>query len=151
MKTFLLFSLLFFSSPLAARIGESYDECVARYGAPIQESEDDGVYVFEKAGYRVMVYFDDDWIADLILFNKGDEPPFAELSEREMEILLSVNVGSDLTESSEGASISWTNEATGAVGHYNPFQRGLIVASKAGMARLQGNTAAEERRALNGF
>lgn len=48
---------LFFSINTYARIWETQDDCIKRYGKPILINKDDDVIVFKKSVYLIVTYF----------------------------------------------------------------------------------------------
>lgn len=52
-----------------ARLGETFDECTARYGKHVRISDDGEVYVFESGSFRIFIEFHEGK-ADLIAYKR---------------------------------------------------------------------------------
>ena len=85
--------------PLHARIGETSEECIKRYGNPIDSDYVpvpegciivEGDYHFSKNGFDILVHFYEGK-ADYILFSASD---FSEMSDKDVATLLDANIGS---------------------------------------------------------
>ena len=53
----LLLLLLLVPTLAHARIGETKQQCIERYGEPIKEVKDRRICIFTKSGYRISVHF----------------------------------------------------------------------------------------------
>lgn len=108
----LLFALV---SPCVARIGETKEQCIKRYG-PVKLSFGDSV-VFQKSGLKITVQFRDER-AGWIQFKKMDEG----FDEEEIKTLLNAN----------GPGVKWAIDEEGRDIHYsdvaNNFHASYIAA-----------------------
>lgn len=106
MKTlaFLFALILSAIGPAHARIGETLEECQARYGSATEHSKSEGISLFKKSGYIVtcMVTYGK---VSVIVFNKEKQresvfnPP---LSDEEISTLQKANSGGSEWEETTG-------------------------------------------------
>jgi hypothetical protein len=138
------------SSTGLARINETLDECVNRYGAavsgPINESPGKATYVFQKSDYRIMVTFVDGKVA-IISFNK----PGA-LSEIEVERLLDANRvnGQPWQHVAGGSETSLWANASKDMATLTP-EHGLQITTAQGLKAAREGDDARTREGLEGF
>jgi hypothetical protein len=76
-----------FGATAQARLGESLEQCILRYGQPIEKMADGG-QVFLKEGIVVTTHFDHD-VCDLIIYLKKDDTAFT--PEEAVKIVQVVN------------------------------------------------------------
>ena len=96
MKNFIItITLLFFisTSRCRARIGETYEECVKRYGTPIEKTTDKILttlpnYLFNKNGICIEVTFSNNRAIAICFFNQDKSP----LLSNTFTELLNINV-----------------------------------------------------------
>ncbi len=59
MKTILAFLVLFITSAAQARLGETFEQCVERYGTPVARDEAAGLAEFQKGNFKITLHFFD--------------------------------------------------------------------------------------------
>lgn len=93
MKALGLFTSILLIGSTHARIHESYQECVARYGTPVQELKSkapaDKTVLFKKGGYDVIAYFIKDRVEQLIIRH----PDGSDFEYKTIEDLVNANAG----------------------------------------------------------
>ena len=57
MKKLLILLLILAPTMAQARIGETKEQCIERYGNPIKEVKERRICVFTKSGFRISVHF----------------------------------------------------------------------------------------------
>lgn len=137
------------AGPAEARIGETFEECTARYGRHVRISNDGLVHVFESGRFRIFVEFNGGK-ADEVIYKKI--PPDKDyvgaplqLSTNEIHTLLKNNFGGTPWETTHPDLYTidyhcpekdWTATYSTLTGH-------LILLTKAAAERL----AAEKKKA----
>jgi hypothetical protein len=151
------------SSTLFARIGETEQECAARYGEPIKKFPDNSL-AYQKSGLAIIISFFDGKAASVVYrkiatnaLSKGEQ-----LSENEIEILLKSNSGGvpwkkrvaiSITKNWETDSMikHWETENGELLATYLTFDNLLMVGTKDHLAREKAEKAAKESKNLEGF
>ena len=153
-----LIALFTFMPGAQARIGETFDQCKARYGEPFGEVKEGERVTFRKSGFFVQVAFYQgkaDMIGYIKFGGDGEQPALdgsaQPMSENEISIFLNVNSGGRVwrTESSLGIRYTWVTE-DGRLGAYYEGKT-LVIADKGAIQRLNAVKRREEDRKLNGF
>jgi len=143
MKSILSLLLLIVSMSVEARIGETYEECVDRYGNPIEQ--DDVSVVFAKSGIMIVALFNADGICDFIFFQKRQTTDW---SSEEVNTILKANLGSELKQGVDGSDPLWSN-SKGVIATYNESRAVLTITTEAGMKRRED--AQNAKRSVNDF
>ncbi|GEP46400.1 hypothetical protein [Brevifollis gellanilyticus] len=152
MKALLLLSVLIsLSSPALARIGETREQCEARYGKPVRNKEEEQTVHYEKAGYHIVCEFYEGKCED-ISFNhvaqEGEGKPLP-LSDNEVKVLMESNSGGipwSLTIKEADGFEAWQWNELEAYFNERPV-RYLFIATKASAARRRAKDAAEDEKA----
>jgi hypothetical protein len=89
-----VFLALAIFSPLAeARLGETREQCIVRYGEPIFIDVEHGAATFHKAGFLIKVFFHEnrcEWLT-LAKFADGSTEAFQEIGDFEIESMMAAN------------------------------------------------------------
>ena len=137
------------SSTLFARIGETEQECAARYGEPTKTLPNNSL-LYEKSDLNIFIIFFNGK-ADAIAYGKIAKGQ--QLSENEIELLLKSNSG--VVPWQERAVISmnrnWETENGELLANYNTVAHLLTIATKDYFARQKDKTDAKEGQNLEGF
>jgi len=138
-----------------ARIGETPEQCAARYGNSLGVLETTGASIFSRAGVRIIVHFHEG-IADYLVFVK--EKPAgaagsASFTDNEIQLLLAANGGPRTWGERNvlGLDKEWE---TGDLELFasKSFSDGYLVIMTAGaLHRAAEKTAAAEQKKLEGF
>ena len=142
------------SSTLFARIGETEQECAARYGEPIKKFPDNSL-AYQKSGLAIIISFFNGK-ADSVVYRKIATNALGkgeQLSENEIEILLNNN--SDGVPWKKLLAISmnrnWETENGEVLATYITFENLLKVGTKDYEAREKAKKDAKESKHLEGF
>jgi hypothetical protein len=109
----ILIILLHFNLPSFARIGETPQECIARYGKPINVLRHEKSMQFKKAGFLVLIQFKNNIAEGIVYQREGrqveDTGVYAigSISEFELMKFLKAN-GGDREWKEVGADYKWT-------------------------------------------
>lgn len=108
MRTLILLCVML-AAPAWARLGETLEQCSARYGKPVQTDTLEVGARFEQAGWCICAWFDEAGKCDYIVFTKvGPRPNLsfqevitqhhtgADISREELDALLAANAGEGL-------------------------------------------------------
>lgn len=135
-------ALAFFPALLQARIGESFDQCTARYGRHVRLSDDGQVHVFEAGKFRIFIEFTGDK-ADEVIYRKI--PPGRDyvgkplqLSTGEIHSLLRNNFGGKEWNVAHPDlyTIAYTDPAGGWSASYSTLSGNLILLTREAADRL---------------
>ena len=154
-KIALFISILFIVSSAAyARIGETLQQCIERYGQPIKTTPE-GMILFSKSGLYVFVHFFEEK-ADAIAFRKVEEDALqtpAEISQNEIDLLLSSNGQGHEWKKREVISMDseWETDDGKIIATYGTMQHLLIVVTKDYTDREDAAKKAKEKENLNNF
>ncbi|GEP46177.1 hypothetical protein [Brevifollis gellanilyticus] len=93
MKALLLLSVLIsLASPALARIGETPEQCEARYGKPVKIEEEGQAFRYRKAGFNVTCVFRNGACVHMAFSHVADaQNEVAPMSESEITTLLTAN------------------------------------------------------------
>ena len=123
--------------PAGARIGETFDQVLKRYGRCLKTvtAENGMVYkLFNKSGLKILVHFYENKV-DEISYSKGTD-----IFDDELKALLQDNAPGQWVGSGWPA-YSWHN-ASGISAHYSFEHRLLVIVTDAALARrTRGNKA----------
>ena len=101
------------ASPAWARIGETLEECIARYGNVTKIDEQKGQIFFEKNGYAICATFFNGQV-DTMSFKRRipGSDTFAPLNAEEIQLLLKANGGDKKWQSRnvDGPNPEWQTE-----------------------------------------
>jgi hypothetical protein len=137
------------SATLFARIGETEQECTARYGEPFEKLPNNSV-LYRKSDLGLLINFFNGK-ADSIAYRKIAKGQ--QLSENEVEILLNNNSGGVPWKKHAVISMNreWLTENGELVATYVTHERLLMVATKDYLARRKAKIEAKEVQNLKGF
>jgi hypothetical protein len=129
------------SATLFARIGETEQECAARYGEPIKKLPNDSL-LYQKADLNIFITFFNGK-ADAIAYRKIAKDQ--QLSENEVEILLNDNSGGVPWKKREGTSVDreWVTENGELLATYDSGDHLLMVGTKDYLAREEAKKDAK--------
>lgn len=150
----MLLLVVLMSATLAnARIGETLEQCRARYGKEIRQAN--GCSVFIKAGFYIMVQFYEGK-ADSILFRKVEQNILdmpVEISPNEIQNLLKQNGGGQAWKETNEIIIgsSWATEDGKVLAGYTAMDRFLAVFTLDSSLRSLAAKKAKEDKKLEGF
>ena len=148
----LLLSLLLL--PAHARLGETEDQCVQRYG-PVVNRTTSGIsgldlpmLVFAKNGYKVVTIMLNDKVCCLTIL-KADQTA---LSDNEIDLFLTANNANQKWTKQDGVStnIVWFRD-DGTQAQYDPSQHALIIVSKEYLDVKAAAQKAEDAKKTQGF
>ncbi len=147
MKALTLLTFFCLALSAQARIGETLDECIKRYGEPAQRPLPKTL-LFHKSGIAITCYFVDGLCVNL---SYKKIAPATRFNEREVEILRMAN-GSKWQvwqPGSHSPSICWRNEICECL--WNRQQGLLQFETLAEKQRKAAEKRAEEKKLLEGF
>ena len=164
MKTAILLSTLFlFSLPASARIGETLEQCRARYGPEHPELENpksaNKVYWFVKNGYVLQICFDAGtgkarYLSIFKMAGDSTNQPGAAMTEDEKTILLNLN-GHGKTWVIKSGMVETEDHAYTAYGMGNRSGNFLTVIckvpDKVAEKAATDKAASEAKKSLQGF
>lgn len=135
------------------RIGETFQQCQQRYGAPIKV--DGSVAVFDMSGFRIIITFFQGK-ADCILYGKVEQDILGkavEMSDNEVQKLLDINAGQSTWKKRLIISVDreWETEDGEVLAYYSTFENFLSVFSKGYAERHSAAERAKENKALERF
>jgi hypothetical protein len=134
------------SSTLFARIGETEQECAARYGEPTKTLPNNSL-LYEKSDLNIFIIFFNGK-ADAIAYGKIAKGQ--QLSESEIELLLKSNSGGAPWQERAVISMNrnWETEDGELLANYNTVAHLLMVATKDYFTRKE---ATKDAKDLEGF
>lgn len=149
-----LITILFAVLPVRARLGETEDQCIARYGTPIQVANpcEQGVHyqglIFKKNNYNIVIYILSGRCG-LLLIQKMDK---SQLSDDEIQTLLDDNSeGHDWQKMNEDSTFRHWIRDDGAQAKYALLDHDLTLMSKAFLIAEKAREKAEDDNKLKGF
>jgi hypothetical protein len=139
---------------LFARIGETEQECAARYGEPVKKLPDNSL-LYRKSGLGILITFFNGK-ADSIAYRKIATNALGkgeQISENEVEILLNSNSGGVPWKKLPLISMNrnWETENGEVLATYITFEGLLKVGTKDFLAREKAKKDAKESKNLEGF
>lgn len=149
MQTLLFLAL--FLTPAMARLGETKEQCIARYGPAIVDKIENGenYTIHDKAGFRLLVTYFEKKAALLLLSKIDKEHP--EISAVEIQkILRSNNAGGDWKKDPTVLINSLWN-ADGKIAQYEVADHNLTLMTTAYQLKLAADKKAKEEENLDGF
>ena len=150
-KMALIFSLVvILPMALCARMGESMEQCEARYGKPVEgvgEQPDEYgslMYMYKSKGVHVVPSFYEGTVEGIMYFRR------TAFLRSDIEILLEANGGGKkwIRQSALG---SWKTEDGELIASYDPLKNMLAITSKAAMDRARKVEESKSKEALSGF
>jgi hypothetical protein len=150
----LLLALSILCLPVSARIGETKEGCIGRYGPITKEGKNDDPYtVHEKAGMRILVSYwkDRAVLLYIVKIEEDDIGKSLAISENEIDIILRNNNAGKNWEKKpyEFLVQKWACEPM--VAQYHEEKRALIIASNAYSNELDRRKIEDEKKNLQGF
>lgn len=148
------------AAPAWARLGETAEECIARYGQPVSVSHELTAITFEKEGWRVNAFFDEQGKCDLLYYSKipKDSARTPVIQEIEVRTLMGANqLPQDLKfTTSSGTLLLAVHQAKAgrSIVGYDPLKGYVTVASESGIQYVLKNLDAKNQAlidALKGF
>ncbi len=151
-----LLLLAAFAMPAQARIGETLQECLERYGPIRNIDEKAGLTYFHKSGFTVAIHFHEDHADSVDYIRTGEDQkgtPYP-LTPAEIQVFLSVN-GKELEwleapRSTRLVQIWETNDGK-ILAQYDSRQHILTVITKAATEHTDAAAEAEAKQSLQGF
>ncbi|MCE0498777.1 MAG: hypothetical protein LV481_12610 [Methylacidiphilales bacterium] len=138
-----------------ARLGETMDQCVARWGQPVPSAdfpppgyEGDGFAnfaTFQKGDYHIIVGFLNGVVAVEIITKQES----SDLSDNEKAAILEADSAglAWIKSTTPGANEIWTRN-DGAIASYDTFNHGMTIKSKEYRAAEEAKAAADEKAKL---
>lgn len=151
--TLLVLALLPLSA--GARIGETSDQCIARYGAVVYADSATGMLLFHRAGFAIGVLMHDGK-CEAIRFEKLEKDAIntaAEITDAEIQTLLASNAGGRTwTQTADkGLTHAWTRHDGEAMAVYDVIDHTFLITTIAATQRAAAKAKAKEERNLEGF
>jgi hypothetical protein len=152
MRTILFFLCL--ALPIQARLGETLEECIKRYGEPTGRAEEDTIVSFNKGEFAITILFVAGKAEWIVLMKPGSV--FAEkLTETEIKTLLEAN----------GSGLKWTEAKVSSIAfarvwatpkrergaYYETLEHKLNIMTGVGRTRLYHLNKKKEQDALKDF
>jgi hypothetical protein len=137
------------TSTLFARIGETEEECAARYGEPTKTLPNNS-FLYQKSDLNIFIIFFNGK-ADAIAYSKIAKGQ--QLSENEIELLLTSNSGVVPWQKRAVISLNrdWATENGELLANYDAVGHMLMIATKDYFARQKAAKDAKEGQNLEGF
>ena len=139
--------------PAFARLGETEDQCVARYGPVVLRDTDSSplklpLLAFAKNGFTFGALMLNAKVG-LLTIQKTDKSSF---SDNELDLFLAANSAGQKWIRSDDISVNqdWVRD-DGAKAEYNPFAHTFGFASKEYLAAMAEATKADETKKTSGF
>lgn len=150
----LLLSMLIASTPALARIGETPEQCQARYGEPVKKLSNNRS-LFQKNGILIIAEFYEGK-ADLLTFRKVDQNIIgipADFSDNEIAGLLKANGGEKAWKKVESLSLDsqWQTDDSALIANYASVDKLLFIVTKNHMAHSEENKKKKEDKNLSEF
>lgn len=138
-----------------ARIGETLDECKARYGDPVNASGDGTDAMFNKNGIIVAVEFTDNK-ADFVMYAKEKTNVVGigeKFSNAEVETLLKSNGGDRQWSKLQTISVNsdWETDKPQLCAHLDAVKNHLMVATKECLDRKAKEKSDQDKKNLSSF
>ena len=155
MKYLVFLSTLLLAASAQARIGETLQQCIARYGQVQTAVPETGVQIFSKNGFLIAVMFLDQR-ASMVMVSKTHRNSINipdPLSENEIDLILKAN-GQGTPWIEQGAIIKtgeWLNEESELYASYDRIKNLLTIVTQEWIRLQQAKQDATEAKALNGF
>lgn len=154
----LFISILFVCLPgvAFARIGETLEQCKARYGEPIIQENTHGMYVFIKSGFWIMVGFTADGKAGCISYRKMALDTLGqpqEITNDEIQTVLKLNSNTKWERVIELSFTgrTWTNEDKSYAAVYSFLERTLIISNHEFAKKFQDKMKEIDKDKTNGL
>jgi hypothetical protein len=137
------------TSTLLARIGETEQECAARYGEPTKKLSNSS-FLYQKSDLKIFIIFFNGK-ADAIAYSKIAKGQ--QLSENEIETSLETNSGGVPWQKRAVISMNrtWGTENGELLANYDTVAHLLMIATKDYFARQEAKDNAKEGPKLEGF
>ncbi len=142
-------------APAFARIGETPEACIARYGEPTKIVKEESQLIFQKGDFLIVASFFEGK-CDMIGMRKVEQDILGtptELSDNEMEVLREANGGGQTWNVKPVMAISkiWQTADGQILAQYEPLERFLVIFTSACNDRKNAETKAKEQKKLDGF
>jgi hypothetical protein len=143
MKTIITLITLVLCGNAFARLNETLDQCVARYGEPLKKSADGRVMSWHKQGIAIVAAFHDATCEQIEYFkiNSGGEATSERFTDAELTQLQEIN-GKQWRPRLHLIHDAWDG-GDGAVMMYFSFTRNIVISTA---ERLRRDQAATEKR-----
>jgi hypothetical protein len=137
-----------------ARLGETEQECAARYGNPTKQLSANQL-LYTKSGLLIIASFHNGKV-DMISYRKVAENALGkgeQISDTEIEILMKSNTGDAIWKKRPVISMDreWQTEDGNFFASYSTFENFLLVTTKEYLAREKAAKDAKEGQNLEGF
>jgi len=141
--------------PSYARINETRQECIARYGQPVAADNETHLLVFMKGSFLIGINFFEDK-ADKILFRKVTQDILEkgeEISDDEIQILLKANGAGKEWRKIKTISIDrqWITNDGSIYAKYYTMSNNLILITTASSKREAEAEKSKDEKRLEGF
>jgi hypothetical protein len=155
MKTaFLILTMLAMAAHSAsARIGETLEQCIARYGQPVLPLKEGGPAIFVKSNVAICVTFYQGRADMLVFWKRNDTGQKGPLSDGEVSLLMNANAGGHSWQKADngGSTISaWKTDDGKILAALVSPDRSLTISTMDALAR-QHAAGASAPKALTGF
>ena len=154
----LFISILFVCLPgvAFARIGETLEQCKARYGEPIIQENTHGMYVFIKSGFYIMVGFGADKKVACITYRKTTKDDLGqpqEIADEEIQIILKLNSNKKWGRVLEISFTNklWTNEDKSYGANYDMLENTLVITNYEFAKKFQDKMKEIDKDKTNGL
>jgi len=158
MKTFSILLLLLFSTPsVYGRIGETPQQCKARYGDPVHLDAKTKNAGFIKAGFNISATFKGDGgVCSIIYIEKSKKDILGtseEISDIELKTFLKANGGGSEWRETEGAwtAITWITKDGLITAQYDKLEHELIIITMKCMSQINKERKEAEKENLDEF
>ena len=151
MKTILTLIMLALCASAQARIGETVDECVKRYGKPEKYDEAAKAFICNKDGVLILLWFTEGKCCKIVLVKQRDKNNLPEFfSEVELETLLAAN-GEGWQKIKTGLTTSWQNADGSRLAQYSSLDGSLVLMTRAQVELDAAAVDAAEKAKLKNF
>jgi hypothetical protein len=143
--------VILFSTVIYARIYETYEQLVKRYGEPTIKSE--RLYVFEFKGLTLsIIIFDNKAVSIRYEKKKGDYASSnLELTELEREILIESNLGKGYGKMKESTTLNYVYTKGGIIASYDFIEKILTIADHKKFGEMKKNDDEKRKKEMEGF
>ena len=153
---YLIITFVFVSNLAIARVGETLEQCKARYGQPIIQENTHGMYVFIKSGFYIMVGFGVDKKVACISYRKTGKDDLGqpqEITDEEIQIILKLNSNKKWERVLEISFTNklWTNEDKSYGANYDMLENTLVITNYEFAKKFQDKMKEIDKDKTNGL
>jgi hypothetical protein len=154
MKATLIFLavLLFAAHTATARIGETLEQCIERYGQPAVPPKPGGPVTFLKANVAITISFHEGH-ADMLVFFKWENGAKGPLSDEEISVLMRANSNGLSWEKTPVVTLNraWNTADKSIYALLDAVTRSLTITTKDAIDRQKSEQASAAGKSLSGF